>query len=190
MSHHRLRATAAGLGALTGGMLFAALSQLALASTAAAQPDNPFADIFSDIQASITTGQDDLSDGATVFANGEVPLGVDLDLTGVDNQLFAPEIDLTVDGFEALTGNPESGPFEFVPIVLPTDFDDGVAGAEYFLNNGESFFTSAVADFAAGDVSSGLANAADGTANVLVDAPNDLILGLIGSLVGGVTLVD
>jgi hypothetical protein len=173
-----------GLGAAAGGMLVAALSQFALAPSAQA---DPFTDVVTDIQTSITAGQADFATGATDFSNGDVPDALAYDFLGIDNVLISPPDDVLVDGFDAVTGNPEAGAYDFTfgsTVIVPTDPASTTADVQDLFGIGQTDFTAAATDFANNDLSGGLLNFADGIDLAFVSAPETGFIGLTEALLG------
>jgi hypothetical protein len=184
-TRRRLGAVTTGLGAAAGGLLLAAFSQLALGPSAQAQPDDAFTEITAAVEASIADGTADYNMGAADFANGSTAFALAYDLAGFDNQVFGTGLDVTANGFEALTGSPLSGEFPFSVVYPPDDFSAGLALAEHVISDGPANFASGLADFASGDIIDGLENSIYALEVTFIDAPNAIILGLADSLFGG-----
>jgi hypothetical protein len=184
-TRHRLGAVTTGLGAATGGLLLAAFSQLALGPTAQAQPDDPFTDIAAAVQASIANGTADFNIGAADFTNGSTSLALAYDLAGFDNQVFGTGLDVTANGFEALTGSPLSGEFPLSVVDVPDGLSAGIALAEHLISDGSANFASGLADFATGDIIDGVESDVYDLEVTFINAPNAIILGLADSLFGG-----
>jgi hypothetical protein len=176
--HYRI---VVGLGAAAGGLLFAALGQLAGAPSARA--DN-ITDVIDSIQATDAVGQDLLSDAATVFSGGDVPDGLAAEFTGLDDILFNAQGDLYVNGYAALQGI--DGPYSyqtFGDLPVPTDLTATSADVTQFFDYAQSSLTAAATDFGTGDLGNGLAQLTDATEDWVAASQIEFI-GLTDTLLG------
>ncbi len=186
----RRKLTVAGLGATAGGLMLAAFSQLALAPSAQAQPDDPFSDIASFVQSDFYRGESNFGDAQYDFSIGDSQDGFSNSLIGFDNFTFAPANTAFLNGFDALTGSPEVGPTYFLtPVDVPVNFAQGLEYAQGDVADAQGLFGTAATDFGLGDFSAALTADDFGIANLLVVAPDDIITGLVSSLLGG-AIVD
>jgi hypothetical protein len=173
-----------GLGAAAGGMLVAAIGQCAVAPSAHA--DDPISDILTDIQTSLNVGAEDLAGGANYFAADNIPAGLSDDLAGVESLLLGPGYDIFDDGTDALTGSGSvTDPFYVPPVTVPTDLADATSLAQSYLESGETLLTTAATDFGAGDYA-GWAVDSVLASEAFVSAPDETIIGLTESLLGGI----
>jgi hypothetical protein len=172
---------AVGIGAAAGGMLIAAMSQLATAPSAHA---DVVSDVVDDIQASLATGESAFSQGATDFATGDAFDGVVLDVFGTDDILLAPSQDVTLVGFDGLSGLTEPQAISFGLGIIPTNLSDGLQDAQNFILEGQGEFANAATEFANNQFATGLESVVDGFDTAFVYAPDDVIFGLAGSLLG------
>ncbi len=122
MSHDRKNRTRrvgglAVIGAAAGGMLIAAMGQLATAATARA---DDFTDILNDEVAAIDAGYADLANAATDFAGADYPAGLEMSFWGLDDFLVSPEELAVIGGIDALTGS---------PVIPAVDFEFGANGS-------------------------------------------------------------
>jgi hypothetical protein len=180
-SRRRQGGIAVGLGAAVGGMLIAAMSQLATAPSAHA---DVVSDVVNDIQASIAIGESAFSQGASDFATGDAFDGLVFDVFGTDDILLAPSEDVTLVGFDGLSGLTEPQAVSFGLGIIPTDLSDGLQDAQNFILEGQGEFANAATEFANNQFASGLESAVDGFDTAFVYAPDDVIFGLAGSLLG------
>jgi hypothetical protein len=72
--------------------------------------------------------------------------------------------------------------------ATPADFDAGIDQAQQYIGDSQLAFGTALTDFSGGELYSILENAAFGTEDLLVNAPNQVILGLAESLLGGAVI--
>jgi hypothetical protein len=174
---------ALGLGALAGGLLAAGLSQIAVAPSARA--DDPVTEILNNIEGSISFGGSDFNSAAVDYAAGDVAGGLNYDLTGIDNVLFAPAEDVLLGGTDALTANPVPGAYD-INIVdpTPTDLTGAVTDIQNFLADGQLDLTTSLDEFAAGDPALGVIFGIGADNLFFFDIPNAAIIGLTESVLG------
>lgn len=117
---------AVGVGAAAGGMLIAAMGQLAGAPVAHA---DDFSEIVADIQAVETVGQADFSDAASELQGGNYLDALAYDLAGADDLSAGPASIALVGGTEALEGDTvDPGSWDFTSSLVPATDTAG----EYF----------------------------------------------------------
>jgi hypothetical protein len=170
-----------GVGAAAGGLLVAALGQLASAPSARADVD--ITDVIASIDATDAVGQTALGDAATFFSSGDVPDGLAASFTGLDDILFNAQNDLFVNGYEALQGI--DGPYSaqsFVDLPTPTDLAATSADVASYFDTARESLSTAATDFAAGDLGNGLGQLVDATEDWVAASQIELI-GLVDTLI-------
>lgn len=153
------RGIALSVGLTAGGMLAAALSQLAVAPSARAD----ITDIYDAILGSTSAGSSDFTTAASDFSSDNVSGGLAASYAGLDDYLFAPEYDLLYNGYAALLG--ESGGYtywDFTGVIGdPTTASQASTEASTLLTEAQSTATDAVTAFEGGsstDILTGLSD--------------------------------
>ncbi|MFZ0715870.1 hypothetical protein [Mycobacterium sp.] len=167
-----------GLGAAAGGMLVAALSQLAMAPSAHA---DPFTDLVSNVEGTFGLAETQFSAGAGDFSSSDIPDGLSNYLAGTDTFLFGPGYDVLVDGYAALTGGTQAGSYYFPADTPPADFADAETAIQGYTNGAETYFTEA-AGLLSSDPVQGLVDLANGSGLLVGEVPDEFILGLGAAL--------
>jgi hypothetical protein len=174
------RSSIVSLGAATGGMLVAALAQLAVAPVAGADVQ----DMITELDGTLQVGQTALTNALDSFANGNLLYGLDYGFGALDTYSLDPLGDLLYGGYESLVG--AAGPYpDFgfyyiqnpVPDTLAAASADATADLGYF----ETDLSTAVSDFGSGDYADG-ATAAFAAIGGLITAPEVEVLGLVDAL--------
>jgi hypothetical protein len=138
------------LATATGGLLAAAM-----ASSPVARADDPFADIASYVQTSITTGETDYSDAAADFATaGGTNAGLAAEFAGFDNT-FISSADYVLLGLAAAgTGTDYSiygGIFNLESSTFPLTAAGEQADVAPFLSTASSYFSEATTALSGGE---------------------------------------
>jgi hypothetical protein len=137
------------LAAASGGLVAAAM-----AGSATARADDPFTDIFNDVQGSITDGESEYSTAGTDFSTaGDTNEGLIASLAGFDNIFIGPT-DYTLLGLTAVaTGTDFSGSGNtfFVPDSGPITAAGQMADATADLSGAQGFFSLATSAFTGGE---------------------------------------
>ena len=170
-------------GVAVGGMLIATVGQLA--NAASAHADDPFTEMFDNVQLTISMADDSFVAGAAAFAGDDIPQAMNFDLAGVESLLFGPSQDLFLNSVELLANAPlSSGTLIGELQGLPIDWADAVVQAQGLVGAAQFDFEDAALEFAAGDYvfAAGLDTA--GADFLLFLVPNDLIIGAAESLFG------
>jgi hypothetical protein len=169
---------AVSLGAVAGGMLVAALAQVATAPAAGADVIiNGFEDTFAE-------GNVAFGDASTAFANGDVADGLGYGFAGLDDYLFAPIGDLAENTYEELVGGPGYF-FDYNPEVdAPTTLAATATDITQLLGTVETDFTTAASDLGSSDLfdAAGYAFAGIGS---LIEVPEVGFIGITDTLLGG-----
>jgi hypothetical protein len=150
-SRRRRRAgTTLVLAAASGGLLAAAM---AAAPTASA--DDPFTDILSDVQSSITAGEADYSTAATDLSTaGDTNEGLNALVAGFDNTFVSPADYVLVGLVDAATGTNASGlagDFFLSDVGQPLTAAGQEATATADLSEGATYASDAVSALSSGD---------------------------------------
>jgi hypothetical protein len=169
------------LGAAAGGMLLAALGELAAAPTAGAD----VTDLINAIESSDAAGQEAFVDALTSFSGGDTAEGLGYSFVGLDDYLIASSDDLLTNGYAILTGADDSASFAFGTFVVPTDLSDISAEVSSYLGAAGSEWTDASAAFASSDVFSGLVDLSVAGED-FTESSQVVLVGLADILSGGV----
>ncbi len=180
-TRRRKSAVAVSLGAASAGLMIAAVSQIA--DPPCARADDPISVIVESIQVSFDQGAVDFGRGAADFASGAVPAGLAWDITGANDYLFAPAIDVVTNAVYISAGNPDGLVFAFPDLPAPTDLASTATDVQSYLDSSQTYFADAAADFSADQLVAGL-NAAVLGSEDLIGAPEIGLLGLTDTLLG------
>ena len=145
------------LAAASGGLLAAAM-----AGSPTARADNPYTDIVTDVQNSITAGEADYSAAATDFSTAAgTNAGLAAEFTGFDNTFISPA-DYTLLGLTAAgTGTDfsgDGGAFFAGISILPVTAAAAQTDATGFLGGASAEFTDALTEFSGGHYFAGVSD--------------------------------
>jgi hypothetical protein len=168
-----------GIGAAAGGMLFAALAQLATAPAAHADI------IVTGLDDTFLAGNAAFDDGAAAFGSGDVPDGLGWGFAGLDDYSIAPLGTFLENGYLELTGYTGPGYFYNYPeLPDPTTLAATSTDVTNALESAVSDFTAAGSALGSGDVLDGAVSAFTGI-GYLVEAPEIELIGLTDTAFGG-----
>ena len=162
------------IGAAAGGMLLAALGELAAAPTAAA--DSDITDIIAAVDATDAIGQGWLGDAATALSSGDLGYGLADGFTGLDDIVFGAQHDLLVSGYEALQG--VDGPYsanDYALLPAPMDLATTSTDVAEYVEYARDSLSSASFDFGSGNVAAGLGDLVDATDEYVAASQIELI---------------
>jgi len=168
------------LGAAAGGMLVAALAQLAAAPTAGADVQ----DMITELDGTLQVGQTALTNAVDSFASGNVLYGLDYGFGALDTYSLDPLGDVLYGGYESLIGAagpyPDFG-FYYIQNPVPDTLEAATADATADLDYLQADLSTAVTDFGSGDYADG-ATAAFQAIGDVITAPEVEVLGLVDAL--------
>jgi hypothetical protein len=162
------------IGAAAGGMVLAALGDLAAAPTAAA--DSDITDIIAAVDATDAIGQSWFGDAATALSTGDLGDGLADGFTGFDDDVFGAQHDLLQYGYEALQGI--DGPYsahDYAPLPVPTDLATTSTDVAEYVEYARDSLSSASFDFGSGNVAAGLGDLVDATDEYIAASQIELI---------------
>jgi hypothetical protein len=173
-----------GLAATAGGMIVAALAQLAAAPAAGAD----VTDVVTELDATLQVAQTALTNASDSFVDGNVPNGLDYGFGALNTYLLSTVGDLAYGGYESLEG--VSGPytvfgFYYIDNPAPTTLAEATADATTLLGNAQTDFAAGASDFASGDIAAGATDSFYGL-GLLLEAPEVDFIGLTDTLLGSV----
>jgi hypothetical protein len=150
---------------------------------ASAVSADAFSTVLSEVQSTITQGQQDFSDAVGAFAHGNIADGFNLDFAALNTYTFGVQDDLVEGGYDALNGQNFGEGVFFAPFdAPPPDFASGLAEAQVELASGQANIAAALSDFASNDIGAGLSLFDTGAFEVFGHAPEALILGLVDAM--------
>lgn len=177
-----------GLGAAVGGLVLAALGQLATAPGAHADTTD-FTNIVNALDFSAAAGNNALTDASTDLFNGDVAGALANSFTAWDDYMLAPQYDILVNGYADLTGATGlTDEFSFASFKIPADLSVAASEISASIDLAQQPLTTASAEFAADNVTGALTD--------LSIASEDLIGGVQVGLLGladtlfGITIPD
>jgi hypothetical protein len=118
-----------GVGVVTAGLPLTALADVAMAARAHA---DPISEMLDNMQSSTNLADQLFTFATGYYASGETLLGLNFDLTAIDNLLIGPSQNFVVDMTDILTNEPVSAflAIDTLPSPVPTDLADGLAAVQ------------------------------------------------------------
>jgi hypothetical protein len=166
--------TLIGLIAAAGA---AAVMSAATAPTARA---DDFTDVINAIEGDFASGQTYFGDAASDFSSNQDVDGLAYLFSGLNQDLLAPSISLLGGTAELLDSEPVTGAVG-LEVSAPTDFADGLSGAENLYNLGEDYLTTGLTAISSGEYGGGLLDALFGADVVSILPVEEILLGSVAS---------